>query len=74
MQMIVTSPMARTAARRTSGRPPSSKARRWARARPTSCSTGRKKPGARTKVLNQSTESEAKASSPSVRRENDRKA
>ena len=45
-------PIASTMARLTTGMAPCPSARRWARARPTSCSSGRKKPGARMNVAN----------------------
>ncbi len=43
-----------TPARRMTGPPPMPRARRAARARPTSCSTGRKIPGANTNTNTQS--------------------
>ena len=48
----------------TTGRPPSPIARRWESARPSSCSRGRKKPGARANVANQSDEIGLNSSAP----------
>ena len=49
------------AARCTSGPPPTPCARRWATARPTSCSSGRKKPVPATKMTAQKAENAAAA-------------
>jgi len=49
---------------RTTGRAPSSAARRYDSARPSSCSSGRKKPGASAKVANHIDAIGANASSP----------
>ena len=48
----------------TTGRPPSPTARRWPRPRPSSCSSGRKNPGASTKVANHSDDRGVKFSLP----------
>ena len=50
------------AARMTTGRPPMPWARRWASARPTSCSRGMKNPGPATKMTAQNAENAAAGS------------
>ena len=52
--------------RRTTGLPPCPKARRWARARPSSCSTGMKNPGTNAKVVNHNATIGLKSSLPSA--------